>query len=121
MAEMYKSDQQYEPGTVLVFGGDEEVTVTRRQADVSVAGVVSTAPAYLMNIDAVGAVPVALRGKVPVNVIGPIRKGDLLITSAVRGFAMSAGREGSYGPAVFAKSVEENLAEGFKIINAVII
>ena len=121
LAEMYKADFQYKPGTVLIFGGDEEVTTTRRRADSSVAGVVSTAPAYLMNIDETGAVPVALRGKVPVKLIGPVKKGDLLVTSAESGYGESIGKESSYGPAVFAKSLEENLADGKKIINAVII
>jgi hypothetical protein len=121
LAEMYQSDGQYDPGTVLVFGGRKEVTTTGHQADVSVAGVVSTAPAYLMNVDAVDAVAVALRGKVPVKIMGPVRKGDLLVTSYISGYAMSVGRDASYGVAIFAKSLDEDLTEGQKLINAVII
>ena len=121
LAEMYQSDGEYDSGTVLVFGGTREVTTTGHQADVSVAGVVSTAPAYLMNVDAPNAVAVALRGKVPVKVIGPVRKGDLLVTSYIPGYATSVGRDAKYGVAVFAKSLEEDLDEGQKIINAVII
>ena len=121
LAEMYQSDGQYDAGTVLVFGGRKEVTTTGHQADVAVAGVVSTAPAYLMNIDAVDAVAVALRGKVPVKLVGPVRKGDLLVTSYISGYAVSVGREASYGVAIFAKSLEEDLSEGQKLINAVII
>ena len=121
LAEMYESDGQYEPGTVLVFGGAKEVTTTGQQADVSVAGVVSTNPAYLMNKDAVHAVAVALRGKVPVKLMGPVRKGDLLVTSYVAGHAESVGRDARLGVAIFAKSLEENLADGPKVINAVII
>lgn len=122
LAEMYQSDAQYDSGTVLVFGGTYEVTTTGHQADVSVAGVVSTAPAYLMNIDAKHAVAVALRGKVPVKVTGPVRKGDLLVTSYVPGFAMSIGTSTEISAvAVFAKSLEEDLTDGQKLINAVII
>jgi hypothetical protein len=121
LAEKYESDQQYEPGTVLIFGGSKEVTVTSYKADISVAGAVSTDPAYLMNKDAPNSVAVALRGKVPVKVYGPVKKGDLLVTSSMSGHAESVGREASYGVAIFAKSLEENLAVGTKVINAVIL
>jgi hypothetical protein len=121
LAEMYQADGQYEPGTVLVFGGNRDVTVTGSMADVSVAGVVSTAPAYLMNINEVNAVAVALRGKVPVKVMGPVRKGDLLVTSYTSGFAESVGKDSSHGVAIFAKSLTEDLTAGPKVIYAVII
>jgi len=121
LAEMYVSDSQYEPGTVLVFGGTKEVTTTETFADVSVAGVVSTAPAYLMNKDQQDAVAVALRGKVPVKVIGAVEKGDLLVTSAIAGYARSVGKDASYPIATFAKALESDASEGTKVIIAVII
>jgi hypothetical protein len=121
LAEMYSSDGEYEPSTVLVFGGNYEVTVTGHMADVAVAGVVSTNPGFLMNNEEQHAVPVALRGKVPTKVIGPVRKGDLLVTSTVAGYAVSVGKDSKYGVAVFAKSLDEDLEPGQKVINAVII
>ena len=80
LAEYYEADEVYEPGTVLEFGGDKEVTLasdeTRR-----VAGVVSTNPAYAMNAKCPGiAVAIALQGRVPVKVRGNIRKGDMLVS-----------------------------------------
>ena len=80
LAEVYTSDHQYEPGTVVVFGGTREITVSQYKNDTSVAGVVSTKPAYLMN-DTEEGVAVALVGKVPCKVDGVIKKGDLLTTS----------------------------------------
>jgi hypothetical protein len=65
--------------------------------------------------------PVALRGKVPVRVIGPVTKGDSLITSTTPGVAFSVGRERVYGQAVFAKSLESNETDNEKVILAVII
>jgi len=121
LAEMYVSDSQYEPGTVLVFGGSKEVTTTETFADVAVAGVVSTAPAYLMNKDQQDAVAVALRGKVPVKVIGAVEKGDLLVTSAIAGYARSVRKDASYPIATFAKALESDASEGTKVITAVII
>ena len=82
LAEKYQADAEYAPGTVLEFGGDQEVTLaeegTRR-----VAGVVSTNPAHLMNDLLVGenTVALALTGRVPVKVTGYIRKGDMLVSA----------------------------------------
>jgi hypothetical protein len=81
LAENYVADADYEPGTVLEFGGEFEVTLatdtTRR-----VAGIVSTNPAYLMNAQCSGdyIVALALQGRVPCKVRGDIRKGDTLIS-----------------------------------------
>lgn len=121
LAEKYKTDSNYGAGTVLVFGGIYEVTTTVRRADAAVAGVVSTAPGFVMNLGAVESVTVALRGKVPVKVTGSVAKGDLLITSYIEGHAESVGSDVSYGAAVFAKSLEEDFSTGTKVINAVIL
>lgn len=93
LAEYYTSDKQYEPGTVLVFGGDAEVTVTKTFGDSRVAGVVSTSPAYIMNSEINQnnqAVCIALQGRVPCKVVGPVRKGDLLTTAGIFGHAARA-------------------------------
>jgi hypothetical protein len=120
LAENYLADGDYTPGTVVVFGGDQEITTTNTFADVRVAGVISSDPAYLMNAAAAG-LPVALRGRVPVQVLGAVSKGDLLVTSAQSGFAQSVGQNNSYGAAVFAKSLVTDGSNGSKIIEAVII
>jgi hypothetical protein len=83
VAEKYTSDADYEPGTVLHFGGTAEVS----QCDVDmcsrVAGVVSTQPAYLMNDTIQGEyiISLALLGRVPTKVVGPIKKGDMLVSA----------------------------------------
>jgi hypothetical protein len=89
LAENYLADQEYEPGTVLVFGGSEEVTTTSQKNDRKVAGVVSTNPAHLMNSALEGnhVVALALQGRVPCKVLGRVAKGDLLVTSAIPGYA----------------------------------
>lgn len=84
LAEMYEADDEYEPGTVLIFFGAKDVTTTTREYDTRVAGVVSTKPAYLMNSEASG-IPLALTGRVPCKVQGPIAKGDLITTSTIPG------------------------------------
>ena len=86
LAEIYSADTEYLPGTVLVFGGTAEVTTTTESHDPRVAGVISTDPAHLMNAEAEG-VAVALTGRVPCFVRGPVRKGDRLVTSDIPGVA----------------------------------
>ena len=81
LAEVYESDAEYEVGTVVVFGGEKEITQSVIGNDTSVAGVISENPAYLMNSGATGQ-PVALMGKVKCKVAGNIRKGDMLSTHA---------------------------------------
>jgi hypothetical protein len=120
LAENYAADAEYQPGTVVVFGGEQEITTTNTFSDVRVAGVISSNPAYLMNAASTG-LPVALRGRVPVQVLGAVSKGDLLVTSAQAGFAQSVGQNSSYGQAVFAKSLVTDGSNGSKIIEAVII
>ena len=120
LAERYIADADYTPGTVVVFGGNEEITVTEELGDERVAGAISTDPAYLMN-GASDGLAVALRGKVPVKLFGPVTKGDSLVTHYKAGYAISVGRDRTYGQAVFAKSLETNLDPGEKIVMAVII
>jgi len=91
LAEYYTGDQTYESGTVLVFGGEEEVTTSVMVNDTRVAGVVSTNAAYIMNGDCPGdKVLIALAGRVPCKVVGRVKKGDLLTTSATPGCAIKA-------------------------------
>ena len=82
LAENYQADAQYEPGTVVEFGGEAEVTIAT-EGTKRVAGVVSTNPAHLMNGSLQGrnVVPLALQGRVPCKVIGPVAKGDLMISA----------------------------------------
>ena len=109
LAENYNADAEYEPGTVLVFGGDAEVTTTSSRADRRVAGVVSTNPAYLMNSHAEGEniTALALQGRVPCKVIGKVAKGDMLVASAVPGYAM-VDNDSKIGT-VIGKAVETKL------------
>ena len=91
LAEFYEGDQTYEAGTVLVFGGEKEVTTTTQMNDTRSAGVVTTNPAYVMNGEQTGIkVCIALAGRVPVKVIGRVKKGDMLTTSATAGYAVKA-------------------------------
>lgn len=89
LAEFYEADSNYEPGTVLVFGGEKEVTLGNKMGDHRVAGVVTTDPAYIMNKKCPGKKAcIALQGRVPVLIVGRAKKGDILISAARPGYAV---------------------------------
>ena len=115
LAENYLTDQVYESGTVIVVGGAAEVTACNSHGQDSVIGVVSTNPAYLMNSSAPGQA-IALKGRVPVKVSGPIQKGQRLSTSHCLGHAEYAA--GAYS---FAIALETDIGLGTKIIEAIIL
>ena len=88
VAEKYLADDAYGSGTVVCFGGEQEVTLCDTDMCSRVAGVVSTQPGFIMNEGLTGTYvsTVALLGRVPCKVKGPIVKGDLLV-SAGDGYA----------------------------------
>ena len=91
LAELYSADAKYEPGTVLDFGGTNEVTISSVSSSTRVAGVVSTNPAHLMNsvLESENKVAVALTGRVPTSVVGTVRKGDMMVTAG-NGYAQAS-------------------------------
>jgi hypothetical protein len=110
LAERYHADAEYDVGTVLVIGGDAEVTISTQRSDTRIAGIVSVNPAYRMNSEAGNDKThpfIALKGRVPCKVAGRICKGDMLITSETPGHAR-AYLEGADNPnAIFARALED--------------
>jgi hypothetical protein len=101
LAENYEGDKLYDVGTVLIFGGDKEVTISDKHMDTRVAGVVSNTAAFTMYEACPGLKNlVALQGRVPCRVVGKISKGDLLVTSNIAGVAISAGSVANVGTIV---------------------
>lgn len=94
LAEYYEADNKYQPGTVLEFGGEKEVTIAK-DSTTRVAGVVSTDPAYVMNMKCQGEhiVALALQGRVPTKVRGTIYKGDMLVSGG-DGYARPSNNPG---------------------------
>ena len=91
IAEYYQGDKEYETGTVLMIGGEFDVTLAKGQGTTKVAGVVSNNAAFIMYKECPGLKNlVALQGRVPCKVIGKIEKGDLLVVGIVPGVAMAS-------------------------------
>jgi len=100
VAERYQADGEYEPGTLLVFGGDAEVTISTTAINKRIAGIVTTDPYCVMNSpkdrrDDPTFPAMALLGRVPAKVIGEVQKGDLMVSSDTAGHACAWTEEGS--------------------------
>jgi len=119
LAEKYVADKDYEPGTVLILGGDQEVTTTSQYGDTRIAGVVSTNPAYLMNSELDG-VEIALMGRVPCKVMGKCKKGDLLVSSSMEGYAESWKMGMPNHGSVIGKAIENKDTEGEGVVEVLV-
>jgi hypothetical protein len=109
LAEMYSADAEYVAGTVVQFGGSQEITITSSGHCTQVAGIVSTNPSYLMNSAQAGehVVPVALTGRVPCQVVGTITKGDRLVSSSIAGVATTLDKNLYEPGCIIGKALEE--------------
>jgi len=115
LAEKYLADAEYPVGTVMMVGGEAEVTASNWGS--RAIGVVSANPAYIMNDDLEGGTAIALKGRVPVRIIGAIRKGDRIIASA--GGLASAGV--AHSNDVIGIALESNSDISEKLVECVIL
>ena len=125
LAEYYSSDAEYEPGTVLKIGGEAEVTQTTTAFCPEVFGVVSTDPAYLMNSGLGGTrVAVALEGRVPVKVIGQVKKGQRLLSSEEPGVARAPTdyemQEYMDWYRIVGRALEDKTTEGISLVEVAV-
>ena len=115
LAERYSSDADYEAGTVVDFGGTAEVTLSNISGSQYVAGVVSTNPAYMMNSDADG-LYIALVGRVPTKVTGPVRKGQMMVSN---GDGTARAENNPIMGSVIGKALQ-NFSDGKGVIEVVV-
>ena len=118
LAEIYESDADYDVGTVVIFGGEKEITISKEGNDIRVAGVISENPAYLMNSEATG-LPVALAGKVKCKVVGHINKGDMLSSHPTHNGVAKKTHDPQVGE-VIGKALEDYDSDEIGTINIVV-
>jgi hypothetical protein len=95
VAEWVPATASMAPGTVVVISDDTNNTVmpSTHAYDTGVAGVVSPTPGLLLGVAGASKAKIATTGRVKVRVDaskGPIRKGDLLVSSDRPGMAMKS-------------------------------
>jgi hypothetical protein len=115
LAEKYLADAEYEVGTVLMIGGDKEVTAC--EVGCRAVGPVSGNPAYMMNSGLEGGVYVALKGRVPVKVTGQVKKGQKLVAGPNGTAQASYGTNSDY----FAIALETSENVGVIVIEALVL
>ena len=111
LAEIYQSTEKLVPGDVVSIdpAKDDAIVKTKVAEDTMVAGVISTEPAIVMNQDEKG-YKLALVGKVPTKVCnegGAIKRGDLLVSASIPGYAKKAGDNPKVGT-VIGKALENS-------------
>ena len=119
LAEIYEADGIYEYGTVMIFGGSTEITMSTMSHDTRIAGVVSQQPAFLMN-DTASGIPLALTGRVPCRVLGPVSKGTLLVSSHLPGIACALDPVQYQPGCVIGKSLTDVADDSIQLIEAVV-
>ena len=125
IAEKFESDVDVEPGDLVKIGGSKDVTKTVSSLDQDVFGVVSTNPAYMMNSglgDGAKYPYIALNGRVPVKVVGVVKKGQRLVSSSTPGVARAIENTQvvSAYVAVFGRALESSDDIGVKLVDAVV-
>jgi hypothetical protein len=122
LAERFEADAVYAPGTVVMLGGEKEITAAMEEATDDVFGVISTRPAYTMN-DAAGNdvthPPITMTGRVPVLVVGQVRKGDRLI-SAGNGLARAARQGETTAFNVIGRSLTSKISNDKGTVEAIV-
>jgi len=122
LAERFAADQSYTPGTVVALGGAKEITAVADDLSEDVFGVISKSAAFLMNGgagDDVTHPAVAVSGRVPVRVIGRVKKGDRLV-AAGNGLARSARRDEMTAFNVIGRSLENKEKDGEGVVEAIV-
>jgi hypothetical protein len=122
LAEMYLADAPLHPGTVVEFGGSNEITIAVINHSSRVAGIISTRPSHLMNATLTGeyAYPVALTGRVPCTVIGRISKGDCLVSSDHPGAARRLDSEKFVPGCIVGKALQDHDSDSIGTIEVAV-
>ena len=122
LAERFASDSAYPAGTVVALGGAEEITAASDALSDDVFGVISTKAAYLMNSSAGSDEThpaVAVNGRVPVRVVGPVKKGQRLV-AAGNGLARAGSRSEVTAFNVIGRSLQNKLDDGEGVVEAIV-
>ena len=111
LAENYISDEKYPIGTLIMFGGEKDITIAKNNCN----GVISEKPGYLLDGELKDSQPIALVGKTPIRIIGKVNKHDKITLSEISG----VGRVAKDGEKVIARALESSDIEEEKLVKCV--
>ena len=81
LAEYYLTDKEYSKGTLVQFGGEKEITIATKKVN----AVITSEPGFILNSSEENSQAIALIGRVPVRVIGKVKKFDKIALSYIDG------------------------------------
>ena len=113
LGEKYLADASYEPGTLIQFGGDKELTIAKDEVN----AIVST-KAFELNAGLKDGTVIALCGRVPTKVIGKIKKFDKIVLSSTPGVARKR-KWYDFFKRTIGRALETNQCEEVKLVECV--
>ena len=124
IGERFEADAPMSEGAVVTLGGTAEITETTSDLDTEVFGVISTKPAYAMNVSAGNSEShpfVAMTGRTPVRVSGAVNKGQRLVSSSVKGTARAVATGETISPFnVIGRALENKTEASIGLVNCAV-
>jgi len=124
VAERFEADAPMAEGAVVEIGGVDEITEATTELSENVFGVISTKPAYAMNVEAGNGDShpfVAMTGRTPVRVTGAVDKGQRLVSSTVKGTARAVATGETITPFhVIGRALESKADAGIGLVNCAV-
>tara|TARA_A100001011_G_scaffold286189_1_gene296817 strand:- start:716 stop:1723 length:1008 start_codon:yes stop_codon:yes gene_type:complete len=124
VAERFSADAPMAEGAVVMLGGSQEITEVESELSDDVFGVISRKPAYAMNAGAGNddSHPyVAMTGRTPVRVTGPVSKGQRLVASTVKGTARAVTDSDTISPFhVIGRALENKYDDAIGLVNCAV-
>lgn len=116
LAEKYFADSEYEAGTLVSFGGKNQITIATNKE--MVFSVISDKPGYVLNQnDDPLSLPVVLHGMSPVKIVGPVMKHQYIELSYMPGVAIATNIK---TPNTVGRALESNEGNEIKLVNCYI-
>jgi len=114
LAEKYTTNEEHPVGTVMMVSASDDYETCPVQTLGYPIGVISENPAFLMNEECDGQA-LALKGRVPVRIIGPVKKGEAVFVYENG----TAGRQYN-GAHIVGVALETNTDMGEKLVECVL-
>lgn len=113
LGEKYLADADYEPGTLVQFSGDKELTIAKDEVN----AIVST-KAFELNTKLEGGTTIALCGRVPTKVVGKVNKFDKIVLSNIPGVARKR-KWYDFFKKTIGRALESNQNKNIKLVECV--
>lgn len=120
LAERYPVEGPWEPGDLIQICPDGRLRRNEAAFNRSVLGFISTAPGYVLGEKTEGP-PIALCGRVPVKVVGPVWPGDYLEAADEPGCVQRVEPDHALRGGIVAQALEKKTTPGPGLVMAFVL